>query len=325
MKFIRGLGNYTGGLNKKSLITIGTFDGIHKGHQVILRKVMEESERFNLEPILVTFHPHPKVVVMPENIPLLLTTLEEKEQFISHFYNGNVLVLDFTEKLMNLSAESFVKEILIDKLNVAKVIVGYDHAFGKNRCGGIKELQNLGDIYKFDVEVIDPVMYKEKAISSSRIRNATLNNEYEEALKMLGHDYAIYGTVERGIGLGRRLGYPTANVAYDIRKLLPPDGVYTCWAQIDNEEKDGMMFIGKNHFNPQKRITVEANLFDFDRDIYDNQITVYPRRFIRPNKKFGTTEELVEQIGKDKEKVLEIIKKERDNVIEQRTKSSNYQ
>lgn len=312
-------------MDKKSLITIGTFDGIHKGHQVILKKVLEESKQFKLNPILVTFHPHPKVVVTPENIPLLLTTLEEKEQFIPHFYNGNVLVLDFDEKLMNLSAESFVKEVLIDKLNVAKVIVGYDHAFGKNRHGGIKELKDFGDKYKFEVEVIGPVMYKDEAISSSRIRKATLNNEYEEALEMLGHDYAIYGPVERGIGLGRRLGYPTANVSYNIRKLLPPEGVYACWAQIDDEEKDGMMFIGENYFNPQKRITVEANFFDFDRDIYDKEITVYPTRFIRPNRRFDSTEELVEQIGKDKEKVLEIIKKEKDNVVEQRTKSSNYQ
>jgi riboflavin kinase/FMN adenylyltransferase len=324
MNFIRGLNNYPLGSPKKSLITIGTFDGIHKGHQVILKKVMDESRQYDLEPVLITFHPHPKVVVTPENIPLLLTALEEKKQFIPHFFDGNVLVMDFNEQLMNLSAELFVKEVLIDKLNVSKVIVGYDHAFGKNRSGGINELKDFADKYKFDIEVIGPVMYKDEAISSSRIRKATLNNDYEEALEMLGHDYAIFGTVERGIGLGRRLGYPTANVAYDIRKLLPPEGVYACWAQIDGEEKDGMMFIGKNHFNPQKRITVEANLFDFDRDIYNREITVYATRFVRPNQKFETTEELVEQIKKDKEKVIEIIKKEKDNVVEQRSKSSNY-
>ena len=144
-------------------------------------------------------------------------------------------------------------------------------------------------------------------------------------MNMLGHDYAIYGKVERGIGLGRRLGYPTANVNYDIRKLLPPEGVYSCWALIGSEEKDGMMFIGKNHFNPQDRISVEANLFDFDRDIYDEEIIVHPIHFIRHNRKFDTTDKLVEQIKKDKEDVIKIILKERMNGNEQRAKSSNYQ
>ena len=133
--------------------------------------------------------------------------------------------------------------------------------------------------------------------------------QYDRARELLGHDYAIFGTVEQSIGLGRKIGYPTANVCYSPRKLLPPHGVYACWAQIDSENRKGMMFIGQNHFNPEKGTTVEANLFDFDRDIYDREIIIYPTEFIRHNQRFETGEALAEQIGKDKEKVLEIMSK----------------
>ena len=324
VKFIKGIDNYQTNADKSAVVTIGTFDGIHRGHQEILKRVVKTGEHYNLESVLVTFHPHPKVLVNPDHIPLLLTTLEEKRKFIPHFFQGNVLILDFDDNLKELTAEEFVREILIKKINAKKVIVGYDHAFGKNRSGNIDMLKNMGDKYNFEVEVIGPFMYKEQAISSSRIRKAMLNKQYENAIKMLGHDYAIYGKVERGIGLGHRLGYPTANVHYGLRKLLPHEGVYACWAQIGDEYKEGMMFIGKNHFNPQERITVEANLFDFDRDIYGEEIFVYPTHYVRKNQKFKTTDQLVKQIELDKENILEIIKKEKSNVNRQRAESSNY-
>jgi len=324
VKFIKGIDNYQTNADKSAVVTIGTFDGIHRGHQEILKRVVETGEHYNLEAVLVTFHPHPKVLVNPDHIPLLLTTLEEKRKFIPHFFQGNVLILDFDDNLKELSGEEFVREILIKIINAKKVIVGYDHAFGKNRSGNIDMLKNLGDKYDFEVEVIGPFMYQKQAISSSRIREAMLNNQYEDAIKMLGHDYAIYGKVERGIGLGRRLGYPTANVRYGLRKLLPREGVYACWAQIGNEDKEGMMFIGKNHFNPQECITVEANLFDFDRDIYGEEIFVYPTHYIRKNRKFKTIDQLVKQIELDKKNILEIIEKEKRNVNQQRAESSNY-
>lgn len=322
VEFFKGIEDYKSDPAEETVVTIGTFDGIHKGHQEILRKVMDESKRSGRKAILVTFHPHPRVVVAPEHIPLLLTTLEEKGKFIPHFFDGSVLIMKFSDELKNQTAEEFIKTLLVDTLNAKKVIVGYDHAFGKDRSGSIEVLKKFGDLYNYDVEVVAPVMYKEKAVSSSRIRNAIIANDYKEALTMLGHHYAIAGTVERGLGLGRRLGYPTANVSYGMRKLLPAEGVYACWAQIGDEEKDGMMFIGKNHFNPQKRITVEANLFDFDKDIYDQEIIVYPTHFIRENRKFDSTDTLVEQIKKDKIEVLNIINEETENVNEQRAKSS---
>lgn len=323
-EIIRGIENFPKNTCGKTVVTIGTYDGIHKGHQEILKRVSRLCDEQGCEPVLVTFNPHPKVLVTPDNIPLLLTSIEEKSKFIPHFFNGKVLVLNFDDKLKNLSAEDFVKDILIDKVNANKVVVGYNHAFGHKRSGNIEKLKEMGLKYDFEVEVVPPVLHKGEPISSSRIRKALLSDDYLNALDMLGHDYAIFGTVERGIGLGRQLGYPTANVNYDIRKLLPPEGVYACWAEIDDEEIEGMMFIGKNYFNPQDRISVEANLFDFDRDIYGKKITVHPTHFIRRNKKFDKTDKLIDEINKDKEKVLHIISKEKKNGYEQRAKSSNH-
>jgi riboflavin kinase/FMN adenylyltransferase len=294
---------------KGVVATLGTFDGIHRGHQAIFDHVKQTSRESGLPSVLVTFDPHPRFVVSPQNAPLLLTTTPEKKEFIPYYFDGQVVVMPFTKELMNLSAEQFVKQILIDRIGVKKLIVGYDHAFGKNRSGNITELKRLAHLYGFAVEVVEPVLVGGTPVSSTRIRNAILGHSYAEALSLLGHNYAIYGTVERGIGLGRKLGYPTANVAYSPMKLLPPEGVYACWTEIDGESRCGMMFIGTNHFNPAARVTVEANLFDFDRDIYDHEIVVYPTHFIRANERFASTAELVKQIEHDKVNVLSIISK----------------
>jgi riboflavin kinase/FMN adenylyltransferase len=237
---------------------------------------------------------------------MLLTTLEEKKRFVPHFFDGVVLVLEFNTELMNLSAEEFVKQVLVEAVGVKHLVVGYDHTLGKDRVGNAQELARLGKKFGFDVEVVDPVFCGGAAVSSSRIRKALIAGQYDEALDLLGHDYAVYGKVVKGIGLGRKFGYPTANIAYGSRKLLPPQGVYACWAQVGDEELNGMMFVGQNHFNPETAITVEANLFDFDRDIYDEYIVVHPTHFVRENRKFETENALVNQIDQDKKRVLEI-------------------
>lgn len=305
--FIRGVENFTPSNSKGAVATLGTFDGIHRGHQEILCRVRDYSMRNDLEPVLITFHPHPRVVVTPEKIPMLLTTIEEKEKFIPDFLDGHVLVLEFNDALKNQSAEEFVRKVLVETVNVKKLIVGYDHQFGKDRSGNIDSLRAFGEKYGFELGVVPPVMVDDKPVSSTRIRKALTDGRFNEAVKLLGHEYAIYGTVERGIGLGRRLGYPTANVRYSQRKLLPPEGVYACWVEVGGESKCGMMFIGQNHFNPAQKMSVEANIFSFDRDIYDEEIIVYPSRYIRANQKYETTDALVAQIEKDKKNVLNIL------------------
>jgi riboflavin kinase/FMN adenylyltransferase len=323
--FLRGIDNYSKSSDHAVIATIGTFDGIHLGHQEIFRRVRQQSKQQDVDSVLITFDPHPRVLVSPDNIPMLLTTIEEKGKFIPHFFDGKVLILEFTKQLMNMAAEDFVRKILVDIVGIKKLIVGYDHAIGKNRTGNIPALRAMGAEMGFEVEVVEPVLIGGRPVSSSRIRDAISSNHYPDALKMLGHDYAIYGTVMKGIGLGKKLGYPTANVNYNLRKLLPGEGVYACWAQVNGEVCHGMMFIGRNHFNPEDRISVEANLFKFDRDIYEEEITVYPTHFIRENRKFDSTEALVEQISLDKQHVLQIIKKEQINGYDQRSKGSDYQ
>ena len=289
--------------------TIGTFDGIHKGHQAIFKRVREVSRESGLDAVLITFDPHPKTVVSPERAPRLLTSIEEKRKFIPSFFDGTVVVLKFTPELMRMTPEEFVRSFLVERIGVKELVVGHDHAIGKGRAGDIGELGRLGAEYGFDVEVVGPVMLDGSPISSSRIRKLMTGGQYHEALQLLGHEYAIYGTVERGIGLGRKIGYPTANGKYGASKLLPPEGVYSCWVQLGSEDLAGMMFIGENHFNPTRRVTVEANIFDFDRDIYDQEIIVYPTHFVRGNRRFDSTEALVRQIETDKTSILEIIRK----------------
>ncbi len=273
--------------------------------------------------MLVTFHPHPRVLVTPGDAPLLLTTIEEKERFIPDFFDGTVLVLDFDERLMNLKPVDFVKDILVDRIGTGKLIVGYDHAIGKNRSGSIAQLRELGQKFGYDIEVCPPVLMDGAAVSSSRIRRCLLQERFGEAVRLLGHEYAICGPIEKGIGLGKKLGYPTANVGYNQRKLLPPAGVYTCCAEINGDCHQGVMFIGHNHFNPEKRVSVEAHLFDFDEDIYNRVITVYPLHYIRKNRRFQSPEALVRQIRKDEQKALQILQKEKADGSDKGAKGSD--
>lgn len=305
LETIYGIENlaYTG---EKFVVTLGTFDGIHLGHQAIMRRLMECAQERGVTPMAVTFEPHPRVLVTPDSPPPLLTIWEEKVRLFAQYMAGRLLVLRFTPELMNTNAEQFAKNILVDKLNVQKLIVGYDHAFGKNRTGTINDLMELSRRFSFELEVVNPVIIEGKPVSSTRIRRLIANRHFSQALDMLGHAYPIHGTVQRGIALGKKIGYPTANVKYADRKLLPTDGVYSCSIDHGEDHYDGMMFVGHNHFNPEAERTVEVNIFDFDGDLYDQEIVVYPEVFIRENNVYGNVEDLVVQIAKDRENVLRI-------------------
>lgn len=308
--FIEGIKNYQRRPQVPVIATIGTFDGIHRGHQEIFRRVRSQSEANGMDAVLITFHPHPRMLVTPDSVPLLLTTKEEKGKFVPDFFDGKVLILDFDEELMRTPAPEFVRRVLVEQVGVKKLIVGYDHAFGKDRQGDIPALRAMGTEMGFEVEVVEPVLVDGKPVSSTRIRKAILADRYDHARYLLGHDYAIFGTVERGIGMGHKLGFPTANVMYSHRKLLPAEGVYACRAEVEGNWHRGMMFIGRNYLNPEACISVEANLFEFDRDIYNRQITVYPIQAVRKNRRFDSTDELIAQIEKDKKQVLNMFEKE---------------
>jgi riboflavin kinase/FMN adenylyltransferase len=310
-RIIHGLEGYTRRRDRCSAVTVGTFDGLHRGHQEILTRLDHAANTLDYDPILVTFHPHPRAVVTPKQSPKLLTTIDEKQRLLSELFGGEVIVLEFNNELRELSAQQFVESILIDRLGMNKLVVGYDHAFGRNREGTIVQLTELGRRRGFGINVVGPVNIGNQRVSSSAIRRSMREGDFSAALEMLGHPYPILGKVEKGIGLGRRLGYPTANVAYDPDKQLPPEGVYACRVKVDASEYEGMMFVGQNYFNPEERISVEANIFDFDQDIYGRETMLWPYRFLRANRRFDSTEELTGQIDRDKEEVLRIMQQEK--------------
>lgn len=314
LEIIKGIDNFPVS-DKKVVATIGTFDGLHLGHQEILVRLMNSAESRNLDPVAITFEPHPRVLVTPDDPPPLLTHWEEKVKYFAAYMSGRLLVMEFNKSLMGLTAEDFVRDYLTAKLNLQKLIVGYDHAFGKNRSGTINDLLDLSRKYGFELEVVNPIIREGRPISSTRIRHLIQDHKLNQAIEMLGHAYPIMGKVIRGIGLGRKIGYPTANIDFHARKLLPVEGVYSCRTEIESRMYNGMMFIGNNHFNPERDKSVEVNIFDFDRDLYDQYITVYPEIFIRENQVFGDTADLVAQIDKDKIEVLRLFNKgEQDNV-----------
>jgi riboflavin kinase/FMN adenylyltransferase len=292
--------------DRAGIVSIGTFDGVHRGHLAILKDLKKAAEESGLYPIIVTFEPHPRRLVTPNDPPKLLTNLEEKIRILRDFVDGTLLVLKFNKELMNMTAREFIEEILLKTCRAAKMVVGYDHAFGKNRSGTIDKLKVLSEELSFDLTVVPPVLVDDMPISSTRIRRLIDGGEFRKARQLLGHDYPIMGRVTRGIGLGKKLGYPTANLDINSGKMLPVDGVYSCRVEITGRGYDGMMFIGKNHFNPDLKKSVEVNIFDFKDDLYDKDIICYPENYIRENRKYETPELLVKQIELDKQKVIKL-------------------
>ena len=307
LEVIKDIDNYGNG-KREVVVTIGTFDGLHRGHQEILRRLMESSKAMKMGAVAITFEPHPRVLVTPDDPPLLLSTWDEKVRLFSKYMEGQLFVLNFNKEMMNLTAEEFIKNYLTKKLNLKKLVVGYDHAFGKNRSGTINDLMGLSKTYSFDLEVVNPILISGRPISSSRIRRLITGHDLSLALNMLQHSYSIGGKVIKGIGLGKNFGYPTANIDFHRRKLLPFDGVYSCQAEHNGNIYNGMMFIGKNHFDHEREKSVEVNIFDFDKDIYGDELICYPETFVRENIKFENTDKLVEQITKDKENILKLKK-----------------
>jgi len=288
--------------------TVGTFDGFHRGHASIFERLTSRAADMGRPAAAITFHPHPRVVVTPDDPPLLLTTPEEKIDILRDVFDGALVFLPFDDRLRRMTADQFIREILLDRFHIQALVAGYNHSFGHQRFGTADQLADLGAEAGFAVEVVTPVTYQDMPISSSRIRRVIKGGEWEDALQMLGHPYPIRGRVVKGIGKGRQLlGWPTINLSWSERKLLPPAGVYACTAAVGEKQYRGMMFIGVNMLNPQQVVSVEAHLFDFNGDLYGAEVTLYPSHFIRPNIRFATPEELSRQIAHDKETVLKLI------------------
>ena len=287
--------------NRKTIITIGTFDGVHLGHQSILKKVVEAKENNTYESSLLTFFPHPRMVLQQDTSIKLLNTIDEKAELLDKFGIDNLIIHPFDAAFSNLSAEEFVKEILIDQLNIHKIIIGHDHRFGKNRTADISDLILFGKKYGFEVEQINAHEIDEIAISSTKIRKALMEGNIKLANQFLGYSYFISGKVIEGKKIGRTLGFPTANIQInESYKLLPKNGVYIVSSEINDSLYFGMMNIGKNPTIGENDQSIEVHYFDMSENIYNKKLKISILEHIRDERKFNSLSDLQAQLEKDK-------------------------
>ncbi len=288
------------------VLTIGTFDGVHLGHQKIIDRLNKEAEKIGGESVLFTFYPHPRMVLFPDSHGLqLIQTQEEKLEKLKLMGLQNVIVYPFTYEFSRLTALEFVRDFLVNQLNVKMVVIGYDHQFGKNREGSIGFLKSVSSTYDFEVIEIPAQEIDEVNVSSTKIRQAILEGEISKANHFLVDPFQLSGTVVRGNALGRTIGYPTANIEVNsVMKLIPGNGVYAVTATVEGELHRGMMNIGvRPTVGGDLKRTVEVNIFDFDKDIYGKTITVCFLSKWRDEMKFGSLEELKAQLKKDEEAI----------------------
>jgi riboflavin kinase/FMN adenylyltransferase len=287
---------------KKTIITLGTFDGVHLGHQAILKKLVCATENGTYESLVLTFYPHPRMVLNQEGAMHLLNTIEEKTILLEKFGVDHLIVHPFDDAFSKLSAEAFVKNILVDQLNIHKIIIGYDHRFGENRSADINDLIYFGNQYNFEVAQINAEEINEITVSSTKIRTALLDGAIELANQYLGYDYFFSGTVMKGKQLGRTIGFPTANIKLsETNKLIPKNGVYIIYSTLNNKRIYGMMNIGHNPTVGENNKTIEVHFFDINEDLYDKIITVAFLKFIRTEEKFDSIDALKIQLNKDQE------------------------
>lgn len=293
------------------IVTIGIFDGIHLGHKILLNKLIEVSKKVNGETTIVTLWPHPRVYFNKTENFGLLTLMDEKIALLEKLEIDNLIIIEFNEKIANLSYDKFITDYLIKRIDPCYIIVGNNHHFGKNREGNIEKLQEFSKIYGFKLETVNISYLNNFKISSTTIRNLIINGDIKNANQLLGYEYFIKGIVVRGTGIGRKIGFPTANIKIDDFKLKPHTGVYAVNVIIDKKVYNGMMNIGyRPTIDEQKHeLTFEVNIFDFDADIYEKEITVKFIDKLRDEQKFKTIDELISQLYKDKEKSFNLLKK----------------
>ena len=283
-----------------TVLTIGTFDGVHLGHQKIIERVVTTARQEGLLATIFTFFPHPRMVVQHDKSLKLIHTLEEKKQLLQQLGVDLLVVQPFNEAFAQLTAEEFVSTILVQHLNVKKVIIGYDHRFGRNRTANINDMRLFGEKYGFAVEEISVQEVDEVSVSSTKIREALNKGDVTTAEHYLGTPYSLTGRVVHGLKLGRTLGYPTANLQVESPyKLIPKIGVYAVYSIIGGKKVYGMLSIGKNPTIEGKGESIEVYFFDFHADLYGQEIRLYFIDFIRDEVKFDSLEALKEQLKKD--------------------------
>lgn len=310
MKTYNSLNSYD---KSPSVVTIGTFDGVHLGHQKIINRLVNAGKENNLRSIILTFFPHPRMVLQPESNIKLLHTIQERQDILA-ISDLDVLIIEpFTKEFANLTAEDYVKNVLVEQLNAKHIIIGYDHHFGKNRSANINDLKRFGKQFGFTVEEISVQDIEDVAISSTKIRNALFNGDVQTANRYLGHLFSIRGTIIKGRGLGKQLQFPTANI--DIQesyKLIPKNGVYVVKCTLESKLFFGMMNIGTNPTVNGTKQSVEVHLFDFKDDIYDKIIKIELIERLRDEQKFESLELLTTQLQLDENNAKNILQRLND-------------
>lgn len=307
MKIYEGLAGFTPVRN--AVVTSGTFDGVHLGHQKILNRIREIARTLQGETVLITFWPHPRLVLYPEEHNLrLLSTFEEKTKLLRQFGIDHLITIPFTQEFSQMSSEEFIKKVLIESIETKKLVIGYDHRFGKNREGSFEYLKANSSAFGFELEEIPRQDVEEIGVSSTKIRKALELGDVTTATNCLGRPYELNGIVIKGQQIGRSIGFPTANIHIpNDYKLIPKDGVYAVEAAVDGSYYKAMLNIGNRPTVDGTKKTVEANLFDFQGDLYDRQITIYFREFLREEQKFDNLEALKNQLVLDQKLARSIL------------------
>ncbi len=291
-----------------SAVTIGTFDGVHVGHRTILERLIKNAEAKGLRSTVLTFFPHPRMVLQKDADIKLLNTMEEKAKILEEMGLDYLIIHPFTKEFSRLSATAFVRDILVNRLKTKKIVIGYDHRFGRNRNANINDLIIFGNTFDFDVEEISAQEIDQVSVSSTKIRKALEEGDIDIANKYLGYPYMLTGTVKKGKGLGRQMGFPTANLELgESYKLIPKNGVYVVKSNLAGSPIFGMMNIGFNPTVSGTEKSIEVHFFEFDKDLYDSNIQIDILERLRDEHKFGSVEALKSQLLKDKATSLKIL------------------
>jgi len=295
--------------DKKAVVTIGTFDGVHLGHKKLFEKVVSVAKQKDYQSIVITFDPHPRSVLQDNNQVLLLTLKNEKTEILSDCKSDYLYIINFTKEFSQQSSDNFVEDFLVQKLNMGVFVIGHDHKFGKDRSGDESKLKELSLKYNFEVEVVEPVFCNDEVISSTKIRNSLISGDIKKTNKFLAREYSFNGKVIHGSTRGRILGFPTANIQPESQeKLMPQGGVYVVRCLINGVEYFGIMNIGfRPTFEEKGKLVFEVHIFDFNADIYGEEMKISFIERLRDEKKFSSKEELIYQIERDKKKAIHTI------------------
>lgn len=295
--------------SRKTAVTTGTFDGVHNGHKIVINQLINAAKKIDGESVLLTFFPHPRMVLYPDDHELrLLNTIEERISLLEKSGIDHLIVHPFSKEFSRLSSTEYIRDVLVNQLNVSTLVIGYDHQFGRNREGTFKHLQELAPLYDFNVEEIAAQEIHQINISSTKIRNSLLIGEINAANQFLGYPYFIKGTVVDGNKMGRSIGFPTANIKVnEWYKLIPAKGVYAVKIKIKTAIFNGMLNIGSRPtLNESSKETIEVNIFNFEEDIYTKEVEIEFHERVRDEQKFNNIAALQQQLAIDKKNVIQI-------------------